>query len=295
MQLIPVENGLRLTGVPDFDLVQTFTCGQAFRWRAQTPNCFTGVAGGHVLSITDEGEGTFLLSGATKQEFHSFWKNYLSLDTDYGAIKQKLSRDSVLRRAIAFGSGIRILNQEPFECLLSFILSQSNNIARIAGIVDRFAREFGHPVSFMGETYYTFPTPRDLIGIELEDLAPVRAGFRDKYLLHAIRRIQSGDFSLERARELPTDPAREYLKTLRGVGDKVANCVLIFGLGHTDAFPVDVWIKRIMEHAYFDGQETTRDEIAQKAAGMYGEYGGYAQQYLFYYARELGLGKENKS
>lgn len=288
MQLVSAENGLLLTEVPDFDLTQTFLCGQAFRWRAQSQNHFIGIAGGHVLSISEESSGTFLLSGTTKDEFHSFWKNYLSLDTDYGMIKKKLSRDSVLRRAIAYGSGIRILNQEPFECLLSFILSQSNNITRISGIVERFAREFGHPIRFSGETYYTFPTPPELDGITLEDLVPVRAGFRDKYLLNAIRRVQSGDFSLERARELPTDQAREYLKTLHGVGDKVANCVLIFGLGHTDAFPVDVWIKRIMEHSYFDGQETPRELIAEKAAGMYGEYGGYAQQYLFYYARELG-------
>ncbi len=292
MQIHSADDGLYLTGVTDFNLTQTFTCGQAFRWHTLSENSFLGVAGGHALSITDLGEGCFLLSGATREEFDSFWRHYLSLDTDYGAIKQKLARDSVLRKAIAYGSGIRILNQEPFECLLSFILSQSNNISRISGIVERFAQEFGRRVSFLGKTLYTFPTPRELMGITLEDLAPVRAGFRDKYLLSAIRRVQSGEFSLEHARELPTHEAREYLKTLHGVGDKVANCVLIFGLGHTDAFPVDVWIKRIMEYSYFEGRETAREEIAEKAAGMYGEYGGYAQQYLFYYARELGLGKK---
>lgn len=285
MELFYDENSLILRDVKDFDLDHTFLCGQCFRWDKIEKNRYIGVASSHLLDVSKVGN-EFHLKHTTEEEFHSFWSHYFAFDMDYGIIKKRLSKDEILNRAIHHGDGIRILRQDLFETIISFILSQSNNITRIRGIIKTFSKKFGKKIAYDGKEYYTFPTPSDLDGIKLEDLADLKAGYRDKYVYKAIRAINEGEISLTELSKMPTKEAKDTLLGLMGVGEKVANCILLFGLSRFDAFPIDVWIRRIMEHYYYKDQKTNPAIIAKMAEENFGDLGGYAQQYLFFYARE---------
>ena len=281
-------NDLIVSGLKDFDLKHIFDCGQCFRWNKTNDGAYIGVAKGKALKISQRGD-TVTLHSTSINDFNDVWRGYFDLDTDYGEIKKKLSSDSVMREAIGYGGGIRILEQELWEATASFIISSSNNIPRIKGIIERLCALYGEEIHYMGDIYYSFPTAEKLSQLTREDLAPIRAGYRDKYILDAADKFARGLFDSAYLRSVSADEAKKELMTIMGVGEKVANCILLFGLNHTDAFPVDVWIKRIMEYCYFDG-EVTREEVAQKAAEKFGSLGGYAQQYLFFYARENKIG-----
>ncbi len=289
MKLEVSGKDLILYNAEDFDLVSTFECGQCFRWEKLSENEYVGIAFNKVLKIRKESD-KIILYNTNITDWENIWHNYFDFGTSYTDIKNKLSDDSVLAEAISFGSGIRILNQEPFETLISFIISASNNIPRIKGIIDRLCRNFGEEIKYMGESYFAFPTPERLASLTLDELSIIRAGFRDKYILSASKLIASGELELDTLKNLSASDAKAGLMKLNGVGNKVADCVLLFGLGKYDSFPIDVWIKRIMEHCYFDGKDTSAAEIAAFASKLFGEYGGYAQQYLFYWARENKIG-----
>ncbi|MDE6030612.1 MAG: DNA-3-methyladenine glycosylase 2, partial [Oscillospiraceae bacterium] len=198
------------------------------------------------------------------------WEDYFDLQTDYGAFMDRFSADDILNTACESSGGIRILRQEPFETLISFIISQNNNIPRIAGIIDRLCESFGEKI----EGGYAFPDAKRLAGITPEDLAPLRAGFRARYICDAVNKLNSGEISFEEIGALPLDKARESLKKIVGVGDKVADCVLLFGFHKLDAFPKDVWVKRIMAELYPAGLP----DCVKGAEGV-------AQQYLFHFVR----------
>jgi len=285
MELLKDGDRLVLRHVKDFDLDHTFLCGQCFRFEKCEENRYIGVASSHLLDIARVGDN-FVLQHTTLDEFQNFWSHYFAFDIDYGKIKHELSKDEVLRNAVHHGQGIRILRQDLFETILSFILSQSNNITRIRGIILAFCRKFGKRIVYEGKEYYTFPRPEDLVGICLEELADLKAGYRDKYVYHAICAINEGKLSLDDLCHMPTVEAKKALLGLSGVGEKVANCILLFGLSRFDAFPIDVWIQRIMEHFYYEDQKTNPAVIAQMAENSFGDLGGFAQQYLFFYARE---------
>ena len=285
MELLKDGDRLILRHVKDFDLDHTFLCGQCFRFEKREENRYIGVASSHLLDIAKVGDD-FVMQHTTLEEFQNFWSYYFAFDIDYDKIKKELSKDDVLRCAIHHGQGIRILRQDLFETILSFILSQSNNITRIRGIIQTFCQKFGEKIVYEGREYYTFPHPRDLMGIELEDLADLKAGYRDKYVYRTILAINEGKFSLDDLYHMPTPKAKEALLGLSGVGEKVANCILLFGLSRFDSFPIDVWIRRVMEHFYYEDQKTNPTVIAELAQNSFGDLGGFAQQYLFFYARE---------
>ncbi len=258
------------------DLPQTLDCGQAFRWRPvllpDGKKAWRGVAFGHALTVWQE-EDEFCFD-CTEDEFYSVWYDYFDFDTDYGALRTQLSAlHPVLREACSYAPGIRILRQEPWEALCSFIISQNNNIVRIKGIVDRLCSLSGHPILCGDETLYAFPTPEALGTYTVETLSPLRAGFRAKYLLDAAARINQGLLDLNALKTGSTEDAREQLMTVRGVGPKVADCVLLYGLHRTDCFPMDVWMKRAVQLM----PELTPADL--------GESAGIAQQYLFHYVR----------
>lgn len=256
----------------NFDIRRTFLCGQCFRWSEQENGSFTGIAGSREITLTQTGNSV-TLHGISEQDI-PFWENYFDLKTDYSAYIETLSSDKMLQKACEFSPGIRILRQEPFETLISFIISQNNNIPRIAGIIGRLCESFGEKLPH-GE--YAFPTPQRLSGIEPGDLAPLRAGFRARYICDAVNKVNSGMVDFSEIDALPLVPAREQLKSIVGVGDKVADCVLLFAFHKTDAFPKDVWVKRIMAEFYPGGlPECTRG------------IEGIAQQYLFDYVRNGG-------
>lgn len=256
-----------------FDPAQTFACGQCFRWQPspEDPRTYTGAAGGRFLELRQE-DGQLRLS-CTEEEFDGFWRGYFDLDTDYGEKWAALMAFSpVLREAAAYAPGIRILRQEPWEALCSFILSQNNNIPRITGIIARLCEAFGEPIP--GAPLHAFPTPERIAGLSLEALAPLRAGFRAKYLLDAARKVASGAVDMEKTARLPPEFGRGELQKILGVGPKVAECTLLFGFHKTECFPMDVWMKRAMA-ALLPGV-SPQD---------FGENAGLAQQYLFHYSR----------
>ena len=287
MEIYEEKGNLILDGVRDFDLTQTFDCGQCFRFEKEGDDWF-GVAYGMPLKISQNGN-VITLYNTTKIDWDKVWSRYFDIQRDYGKIKKQLSCDPVMKEASNFGGGIRLLNQEPFECLISFIISASNNIPRIKKIIDSLCTNFGDRVTYLGKDFYTFPTPEKLAGLELSDLSVIKAGFRDKYILNAAKAVASGMIDLECLKSASYEYAKSELLKLSGVGNKVADCVLLFSLEKYASFPVDVWIKRIMEHCYFDGEQT-KETISASAEDKFGELGGFAQQYLFYWARENKIG-----
>ena len=287
MKIYEKDTDLILENANDFNLTQTFDCGQCFRWDKHGDG-YLGIACGQPLYITAQGDNIILYDTSAK-DWENTWKHYFDADRDYSKIKQTLSADSVMKNAISFGSGIRILNQEPFECLISFIISASNNIPRIKKIINSLCRTFGDKTEYMGETFYTFPGPERIASLTLSDLSVIKAGFRDKYILSAAKCVSGGMIDLECLKKASAEYAKNELLKLSGVGNKVADCVLLFSLEKYDSFPVDVWIKRIMEYCYTDGEQT-KDAISALAKQKFGDLGGFAQQYLFYWARENKIG-----
>lgn len=250
----------------NFDPKQTFFCGQCFRWKELENGSFSGIVAGKRITVTDNGAHIEIESDHTRK----FLENYFDLAADYSAYIAQFSADPTLKAACERSPGIRILRQEPFETLISFIISQNNNIPRISGIIDRLCKNFGEKI----EGGFAFPTPKRLHGITADDLSPLRAGFRARYIADAVSRVNSGEIDFEELNALPLSPARERLKQIVGVGDKVADCVLLFAFHKLDAFPKDVWVKRIMAELYPGGLP----ECVKGAEGV-------AQQYLFDYVR----------
>lgn len=288
MEIINTSKGILLSHVKNFQLEHTFLCGQCFRWNLIEPHRYIGIAQGNVLDICEQEDG-FLLRNTSLELWEKFWKSYFSFDIDYNQIKQKLRQDAVLKQAMQYGYGIRILRQDFFETIVSFLISQSNNIPRIKSIIETLCRCFGKKITYRTNTYYTFPTLEDMAGIAPQDLAPLRVGYRDRYICQTVNLLAENPSFLTDIVQADTKTAKEQLLSLCGVGDKVANCILLFGLSRFEAFPIDVWVRRIMEHYYFHDRKTSLNSIAKFAQEQYGEYGGYAQQYLFYYARENAI------
>ena len=279
-------NAVIITNLEHFNPVHTFLCGQCFRFEQEEDGSFTGVAYGRVINIKTEGTTT-RISNCSAEDFTNLWCRFLGFDTDYGAIKKALSGDEHLDRAMDFGSGIRLLNQEPFECLISFVISTQNQIPRIKKIIRKMCGLFGEKISWNGKDYYTFPDCHTLASLTEDDLAPINAGYRSAYILDAAVKVASGEIDLDKICSLPTDEAKAELMKIKGVGPKVADCTMLFSLQKGDAFPVDVWVQRIVRELYL-GESASLKQISLFAKEKFGENSGLAQQYLFYYARENG-------
>lgn len=273
MQITMQDNQLFVTGSSRFSARQTFTCGQCFRWTEQPDGSYLGIVRGIPARVSDQ-DGALVLS-SDEQQFSQLWRDYFDCDTDYAAICDSFAVDAFTAAAADFGRGIRILRQEPWEALCTFILSQCNNIPRITGIVDRLCILLGEPISFEQQTLYAFPSPEQLAICTPEDLASLRAGYRTPYLIAAAQAVCSGAVDFSALSRMDTDAARREIMQLRGVGRKVADCFLLFGLHKLDAFPVDTWMKKAA--AYYSGD--MKRFINSPYAGVY-------QQYFFFYTRE---------
>lgn len=268
---IEIKNGdIILHGVKCLDLELTLDCGQAFRWVKEDDGSFSGVASGVYLNISKIGEGTFLLKDTSKEDFENIWRKYFDFDKDYVKICETLKQDKLLASTIDEYYGIRILNQDSWEALCSFVISQQNNIKRIKGIIERLCEKYGQEVK---NGFYSFPSAKELSKLSVEDFEELGTGYRAKYLERLAKGVANGEIDLEKIKSLPLEEARKELLKIYGVGIKVANCALLFGFGFYDAFPVDVWMKRVMEY-YPNGLPKCFDGI-----------GGIAQQYLFHWAR----------
>lgn len=269
--------------VRDFNLKHIFECGQCFRWNANLNGSYTVVAGNRIATLgmeytnAEKTAGILNIDTASCRESEEFWRNYLDLYRDYGKIKEVLAeRDDVMRRVIPFGGGIRILKQDSWEATVSFLISQNNNIPRIKNNIRDLSKLLGEFIGFYaGEEYFGIPSPGALAKVTEEELAPVRLGYRAKYLIETAKCIVS------KGRQV----IESDVKSLCGVGPKVANCINLFGLGKVESFPIDVWIKKTMKDLYGIKKD---DEMKAYAERTFGEYAGIAQQYLFYYVREVG-------
>lgn len=265
-------------GKPDFfEPSMIFNCGQCFRFEKSGDNSYEGVAFSKYIRVEKDEEGKILLYGADKGDYDSVWRSFLDIDTDYGYISRSFADvHSIMREASRAGHGIRILRQEPWETLCSFIISQNNNIPRIKKIIENLCRAYGDKIySPDGREFYTFPSAKRLFQAGEQEIFSFKTGFRAKYIYDAAKKVTLGDIDLEAVYDMTTADAAEYLKQIKGVGDKVAACVLLFAYHKTDSFPVDVWVKKILAK-YFGG-----------AVPDFGEYAGIAQQYLFYYERYI--------
>lgn len=284
MKVTYENKNIILEDITDFNLKHIFECGQCFRWNPENENTYIGVAKGRALKIKQDSDVVTLFD-TSPDDFNNIWYDYFDFSRDYSKIKERLSEDDVLKTAIPFGSGIRILKQDLWETVVSFIISASNNIPRIKKIVELLCENFGEKCEYLGNTYYSFPDCHTLSKLSVSDFGIIRAGFRDKYIKAAADAFSSGEISPEMLFSLDTKNAKKALMSMYGIGSKVADCILLFGLARTDSFPVDVWVKRIMETLYLNC-ETKNSDIEKFALSRFGEYSGLAQQYLFFYARE---------
>lgn len=284
MNYIQKGNAVALIGCEGFSIADTLECGQCFRYKKLAEQEYQIIAHGRILTVRQI-KGAVYFNGTTLQEFERVWIPYFDLRRDYRFIKDTLSaNDIVMRDAVEYAGGIHILRQDPWECLVSFIISQNNNIPRIKKITDTLAKTFGRPLK---DGAYAFPTPKELAKVSLDDLLDCKTGFRAKYIMDAVKNVTSNDFDLNALNNMSTDEAREALIGLKGVGGKIADCVLLFAYGRFGVFPTDVWIKRVMQYFYFDRQNASITDIHKLAKTRFGEYAGFAQQYLYVYAREF--------
>lgn len=268
-----------------FLINQILECGQCFNFVKIDDMNYKIIAQDRVLYVSQVGEEV-TLSPCTAWEFENIWYNYFDLGKDYCKIKEILSKDEVLRNAIQYGEGVRILNQDKWECLISFIISQNNRIPMIKNVVRNLSVKFGDKLD---KDNYSFPKPFQLNDATEMELRECKTGFRDKYILDATHKVYTGEIDIYKLDECDSDTIRKQLQTIKGVGPKVANCVMLFSYSRGEAFPVDVWIKRAMEQFYFGGQEKSNAYIQQFAEEKFGELSGIAQQYIFNYAISQGL------
>jgi len=263
---------IRLCSARELDIVKTFECGQCFRWNADENGVYRGVARGFAARVWEEGGSVYLMSEAGE----NMWRDYFDLDRDYAAAAADFAGHSeYLDRCAQYGRGIRILRQEPWEAVCSFIISQCNNISRIKGIVERLCALYGEELEFDGRVMYSFPDAKTLSAVTKEELAPLRSGYRAEYIVTAAKAVASGEMNLEKLISCDWRSAEKALMSIKGIGKKVADCAVLFGLYHMEAFPVDVWIKKALKEHFPEGF----------VPESLGENAGLAQQYIFYYAR----------
>jgi len=277
---------IRKIRAPDFDLRLSMGCGQVFGWEWDGEWCI-GMIGPSAVALRQAGDEIHYISdgGARARAIRA----YLGLYDDYGRIMRSIARDDFMKKALKVGRGLRILKQDAWPCLGSYILSSNNRVERIQSLVMEISMRMGEAHSVGGRMVYAFPEPEVLAACHEGDIRSCGAGFRSPYLNESARMIATGEVDLDVVAGLPYDQAKETLKRLPGVGEKVADCVLLFAFSMGEAFPVDVWIKRAVERVYFNSRDLKVREIHEFARSHFGEYAGYAQEYMYHYAREGGL------
>ncbi len=286
---------VRVDALEHFLIGQIFDCGQCFRFDPVAEPIhtwdFEGVAFGQYLRLGQDSPDSVVIYNTTPDAFERIWKHYFALDADYTAIRRDISehfdaashgKDTIMERAMECGKGIRILRQDPWETICSFIISQNNNIPRIKKIIAALSRAYGDAVNFEGTTHYSFPSAESLAKAGIEEIFALHTGFRAKYIYDAACKVTSGELDLSAIFAADPSTAMELLCSVKGIGPKVASCAMLFGFDKTEAFPIDVWIGRVLEKYYPDGLDI--DAL--------GKYAGIAQQYLFYYERSLDRHKQ---
>jgi N-glycosylase/DNA lyase len=290
MKITENNNQLIIENVEDFNLTHIFECGQCFRWNKENDGSYTGVVQNKVINVLQNGTD-LIFDNMGINDYNTVIKNYFDMDTNYSEIKKNINVDDIIDNAIRFGYGIRILNQDEWEIMISFMISANNRIPMIKKVIENISKAFGEYIcNYRGRDYYSFPTAEKLSESPLELIQECKAGFRSERIKEAAARFLSEKEIIYALKNKTYEEGLEYLKTYKGIGDKVANCILLFSMKQFDTFPVDVWVRRVMQTLYVD-KNTNDKEIRKFAENKFGKLSGYAQQYLFYYAREQGIGK----
>lgn len=285
------EQKMVLQKIESFELKDIFDCGQCFRWKEQEDGSYTGIFEKNVLNIKKR-KDRIEIEGIFSKDIKEAVEEYFDLKRDYNQLKQKLaSIDKNMETSVKYGQGIRLLNQDLWETIISFIISANNNIPRIKGIIERLAKKYGDKIEWKGQDYYTFPTAEQLKDVSVEEYRKLGLGFRDKRLYETTQMIVKKQIDLEKMRRNPnTFEVKEQLLTLSGVGPKVADCILLFStLKRLEVFPIDVWVRRVMNDLYLkqpDEAKISKKQIEQIAREKFGDLAGLAQQYLYYWRRE---------
>ena len=283
-----MEQTYMIENIKSFEPVHIFECGQCFRWNKEKDGSYIGVFKNNVIKV-EKKENNVIFKGICEKDIKEICIDYFSLNENYEKIKQELSKiDDNLKTSIKFGDGIRILHQDLWETIISFIISANNNIPRIKKIIERISEKYGKKIVFENKEYYTFPTPEELSKASVEDLRNIGLGFRDVRVYETTRKIYNGEVNLENLeKEKNIEKIEETLLSLPGIGPKVADCIMLFSLKKYQVFPIDVWVRRVISELYFDNKEQKPQKIKEFARNYYGNKAGLAQQYLFYWRREL--------
>jgi len=271
LEIIKENKNIILKNQECFDIALSLDCGQAFRWRKNEENIWFGVAKNKYLKLKQIDKNEIIFYDTTEEDFNLIWKEYFDLERDYNSILNNYNEINLITACKKY-NGIRILKQDEWEAICSFIISQNNNIPRIKGIIERLCENFGEKI---GDSY-SFPTAEVIAEKSLDDLSVLRAGFRAKYILDAAQKISSKEVDIEKIKAMNFEAAKAELIKIKGVGEKVAQCSLLYGFGRIEAFPVDVWVKRIVSELYPEGLP----ECIKGSEGI-------AQQYLFHWRRNL--------
>lgn len=285
------EQNLVIKNVKSFNLTHIFECGQCFRWNQNEDGSYTGIVRKNVINIKMKNNDAYV-SSYGEDNIKELFNNYFDMNRDYEKIKTKLRKiDNHMKQSISYGDGIRLLNQDLWETIISFIISANNNIPRIKGIIERISKRYGDKIDWNGVEYYTFPTPEQLSKASVEDLRNLGLGFRDVRVYETTQKILNKEIDLEKLhQEKDTEKVREELLTLPGVGPKVADCILLFStLKRLTVFPIDVWVRRVMNDLYIHNEKEEKVDkklIMNVANEKFGDLCGIAQQYLFYWKRE---------
>ena len=280
-----------LKNVNSFELKDIFDCGQCFRWNLEEDGSYTGILKNNVINVKKEKQNVYF-KGICEENIKDVVEYYFDLDRNYEEIKEKLSKiDEHMKNSIEYGNGIRILNQDLWETIISFIISANNNIPRIKGIIERLSKKYGNKITWNNKEYYTFPTPEQLKDVTVQEYRSLGLGFRDIRLYETTKMIIQKEIDLEKLKqEKETIKVKEQLLKLSGVGPKVADCILLFSeLKRFDVFPIDVWVRRVMNDLYIkedDEAKVNKKKIENLAKEKFGNLSGIAQQYLFYWKRE---------
>lgn len=285
------EQKIILRDIDSFELKDIFECGQCFRWNKQEDGSYTGIFGENVLNVKKE-QKNVVMEGICKNNIKETVEEYFDLERDYRQIKERLAKiDENMETSVKYGQGIRILNQDLWETIVSFIISANNNIPRIKGIIERLSKAYGNQIIWRGKKYYTFPSAKHLKDVTIQEYRDLGLGFRDKRLYETVQMIENEQVDLIKMKENKnTYEVREQLLTLAGVGPKVADCILLFStLKRLEVFPIDVWVRRVMNDLYIkkiDETKVSKKQIEEMATRKFGDLAGLAQQYLFYWRRE---------
>ena len=289
-----------LKNIKSFEPKHIFECGQCFRWNLEEDGSYTGIIGENVLNVKKV-KSNIIIKGIFKDNIKKVCDIYFDLDTNYEEIKEKLSEiDENVKISVEYGKGIRILKQDPWESLISFIISANNNIPRIKGIIERLSKKYGKEIKWNNKSYYTFPTPEELSKATIKDLRFLGLGFRDARVYETTKMVNEKQVDLEKLEKIEDiNKLREELLKFPGVGPKVADCIMLFSMKKYEVFPIDVWVKRVMTELYFDKENEklnlSNKKILQFAENKFETSAGIAQQYLFYWRREEEINKPKKS